>query len=206
MPSRTNLKITEQIRQRAAHVILFELKDPRMGFVTITRVKLGSDLTTCTIFWSVIGGPSERSKTAHALDHARLFVQRRVAEGLRTRTAPQLTFEYDESVEGSIRMGETLKKLRSERGESEPAPTVTSDAAADVEVADADAATDEDEAESGADAPEDEDPDARAGDDAEPGADDAESDADAAEDGDDGDDSDHADDAESDDESGPSRA
>jgi ribosome-binding factor A len=120
MPSRTNLRLSEQIKQRAAHVILHELSDPRMGIVTITRVKLAPDLSACTIFWSVIGGPSERSKTGHALDHARLFIQRRVAEGLRTRVAPQVAFEFDESVEGAIRMGGLLKQLREER--APPAP------------------------------------------------------------------------------------
>lgn len=117
MASRTHDRVEETIRQRAAHVILYELKDPRMGFVTITRVALSSDLSTCTIYWSVIGAAAQRSKTAHALDHARLYVQRRVAEGLHTRTAPIVAFEYDESVEGAIKMGGLLKQLRAERGE-----------------------------------------------------------------------------------------
>ena len=139
MPSRINLKLTEIIRQRAAHVILHELKDPRMGFVTVTRAKLAPDNSACVIFWSVIGRPSDRSKTMHALDSARPFIQRRVAEGLHTRTAPQLSFEYDESVEGAIKMGEMLKKLRDERGD--PVDAVASDAAqpapADASAADA---------------------------------------------------------------------
>lgn len=117
MSSRVNLRISEQIRQRAAHVILFELKDPRMGFVTITRVKLAPDFTSCVIFWSVFGSEGDRSKTRHALESSKLYVQRRVAEGLRTRTAPQLSFEYDESVEGAIKMGDLLHKLRDERGD-----------------------------------------------------------------------------------------
>lgn len=118
MPSRTNLKLAELIRFRASHVILFELKDPRMGFVTITKVDLAPDLETTTIFWSVIGDAGQRSKTAHALEHARLFVQRRVAEGVKTRKAPQLHFVYDESVEGSVKMGNLLKQLKSGRGET----------------------------------------------------------------------------------------
>ena len=142
MPSRTNLKLTELIRQRAAHVILHELKDPRMGFVTVTRAKLAPDLSTCVIFWSVIGRASDRSKTTHALDSARAYVQRRVAEGLHTRTAPQISFEYDESVEGAIKMGGLLKKLREERGEpsAEGATDVSDDAG---EPADGDEPSDE---------------------------------------------------------------
>jgi ribosome-binding factor A len=122
MPSRSNLRLTEVIRQRAAHVILFELRDPRMGFVTITKVKLAPDMSTCVIYWSVIGTDGDKSKTLHALEHARLFIQRRVAEGLRTRSAPVLSFEFDPSVEGAIKMGGLLKTLRDERGDAPPLP------------------------------------------------------------------------------------
>jgi len=135
MPSRSNLRLTEVIRKRAAHVILYELKDPRMGFVTITKVKLAPDLSTCTIFWSVIGNDGQRSKTRHALDHARLFIQHRVAEGLHTRTAPVIGFEYDASIEGAIRMGDLLKHLRDERGDPPPEPDA--EGAAPAAVADA---------------------------------------------------------------------
>lgn len=122
MPSRTNQRLTETIRHRAAHVILHELKDPRMGFVTITRVDLASDLTSCTIYWSVLGEASQRSKTAHALDSAKGFVQRRIGDGLRLRSTPVVAFQYDESVEGAIKMGALLKQLRVDRGEpAEPA-------------------------------------------------------------------------------------
>ena len=91
-----------------------------MGFVTITKAKLAPDLSTCVIYWSVIGTEGDKSKTLHALEHARLFIQRRVAEGLRTRSAPILAFEFDPSVEGSIKMGGLLKSLREERGEPSP--------------------------------------------------------------------------------------
>jgi len=117
MSSRTNLKLAATIQQRAAHVLIHELKDPRVGILTVTRVKLSPDLSSCVIYWSTLGGDGDRSKARHALDSARLYVQRRVAEGLRTRSAPQLSFVYDESVAGSIKMGGLLKQLRSDRGD-----------------------------------------------------------------------------------------
>jgi ribosome-binding factor A len=171
MPSRSNQRLTEVIRQRAAHVILFELRDPRMGFVTITKVKLAPDLSTCVIYWSVIGTEGDKSKTLHALEHARLFIQRRVAEGLRTRSAPILSFEFDPSVEGSIKMGGLLKSLREERGEPSPS---AAEADADEgeedgedddesEEAEEDEAADEDESD-GEDEGEDEDSDEDAAD------------------------------------------
>ena len=117
MSSRTNLKLAATIQQRAAHVLIHELKDPRVGILTVTRVKLSPDLSTCVIYWSTLGSDGDRSKARHALESARLYVQRRVAEGLRTRSAPQLSFVYDESVAGSIKMGGLLKQLRDDRGD-----------------------------------------------------------------------------------------
>ena len=179
MPSRSNQRLTEVIRQRAAHVILFELRDPRMGFVTITKVKLAPDLSTCVIYWSVIGTEGDKSKTQHALEHARLFVQRRVAEGLRTRSAPVLSFEFDPSVEGSIKMGGLLKSLREERGEPSPA-------AADAAPGDGEEdGEDEDESEDGE---EDEDEDEDVGEDEDEEAGEGEDEGeDSAEDGESGD-------------------
>lgn len=129
MPSRLNLKLAETIRKRAAHILLHELKDPRVGFVTVTRVELAADLVSCVIYWSILGTPGDRSKMAHALADARLFIQRRVAEGLKTRSAPLLTFEFDESVEGAIKMGGLLKQLRVERGDPEPDPAAAASVA-----------------------------------------------------------------------------
>lgn len=122
MTRRINLRLAETIRHRAAHVILHELKDPRVGFVTVTGVKLSPDRTHCVVYWSVFGTAGDRSKTRHALEDARPYVQRRIAEGLKTRTAPLLSFEFDASVEGAIRMGGLLKQLRDERGEPIDAP------------------------------------------------------------------------------------
>lgn len=172
MPSRTNLKLAEVIRQRAAHVILHELKDPRMGFVTITHVKLAPDLTSAKVYWSVLGGDSERSKTIHALEHARGFVQRRVAEGLRLRNAPELLFDYDEAVEGAIKMGGILKQLRTERGEdplagAAPGEEAAVDRADDADEASDDADPDDDESDE-AESDEAEDPDDEDADDEDP--------------------------------------
>lgn len=157
MASRTNLRLAEIIRQRAAHVICFELKDPRMGFVTITRAKLSADLASATVYWSVLGSDSQKSKTLHALEHARIYVQRRVAEGLRTRVAPELVFEYDESVEGTIRMGSLLKQLRHERGDDAAGEAPPADENAVEDAADVEDEDDSDDAEEAEDADESDD-------------------------------------------------
>ena len=114
------LRLGEVVRQRATKAILYELKDPRLGFLTITRVKLAKDLTQCVIFWSIVGTPGEKSKTAHALEDARGFVQSAVAKEMGTRVTPRLTFKHDPSLEKAQKVFEilaTLRKERKDRGE-----------------------------------------------------------------------------------------
>lgn len=118
-------RLTEVVKQRASQVILMELKDPRLGFLTVTRVKLAKDLTMATIFWSIIGSKGDRSKTAHALEDARGYIQSAVAKVMGTRVTPRITLKYDPSMERAQKVHETLAALRrerAERGEPEPPP------------------------------------------------------------------------------------
>ena len=108
-------KLTRLVQRRASEVILFELKDPRLGFVTVSRVKLSKDVRHAIVYWSIVGSEGDRSKTAHALEGARGFVQTQVARILSTRTTPLIQFVFDEGVEGSVRVGRILSDLRDER-------------------------------------------------------------------------------------------
>ncbi len=128
---RTIARIQSRIQERAAHALEFELKDPRVGFITITRVELSPDLLYGKIFYSVLGGRSERSKAQHMLDSAAGFIQRKVAGVLEMRKAPHLTWHFDESLIVAQRMDDSIKralerdKLIAEKGQappSEPAP------------------------------------------------------------------------------------
>jgi len=112
-------RLAERIRERVANVILFELQDPRITFPTVTRVKLSKDRAFCKVYYTVYGTEADRTKTRHALTDARGFIQREVARVLHTRVTPQLSFLYDESVEGGLRMQGLLKELKNERGEVE---------------------------------------------------------------------------------------
>jgi len=110
-------RLTEIVRQRASRAILYEMKDPRVGFITVTRVTLAKDLTNAVVFWSILGTDGDRSKTAHALEDAKGFVQSAVAGAMGTRQTPRLTFRYDPSFERAQKVHETLIRLRRERGE-----------------------------------------------------------------------------------------
>jgi len=88
-----------------------ELKDPRVGFVTVTGVETSADLRQATVFVSVLGTESKREKTLAGLAAAHGVLQARLARELRLKRTPQLTFEYDPTVERGVRMTQLIDEL-----------------------------------------------------------------------------------------------
>jgi len=88
-----------------------ELKDPRVGFVTVTGVETSADLRQATVFVSVLGTESKRKKTLAGLAAAHGVLQARLARELRLKRTPQLTFEYDPTVERGVRMTQLIDEL-----------------------------------------------------------------------------------------------
>lgn len=127
MNERRIARIQQQIKSRIATALIHELSDPRLGFVTITRVEVDRELHRCTVFWSVLGEATARRLTAAALEHATGLLRTEVAKVLRTRTVPRLQFRFDESVAGAQRMRELLSELTGSGKESRD-PTDADDA------------------------------------------------------------------------------
>ena len=92
------------------------LKDPRIGFVTVTGVRTTTDLAQATVYVSVLGTPQEQDRTLEGLQSAHGVLQARVARELGTRRTPVLAFEYDPAIERGVR----LTKLIDELAPSEP--------------------------------------------------------------------------------------
>lgn len=105
-------KVSEALRQEVSNIIHSELKDPRLGFITVTRVELTQDLRYAKIFFSVLGKEEEYRKTKEALDSALGFIRRLIAQRIRLRFVPELSFQEDRSVEYSIRIMEALNEIR----------------------------------------------------------------------------------------------
>lgn len=103
--------------QRASEVVSYELSDPRMAMVTVTRAELSGDLSYLTLYWSTLAEGGERSATQHALEQARGHVQREIARVFHTRRAPQLRWKFDEGIEGAMRVDKLLDQLAAERGD-----------------------------------------------------------------------------------------
>jgi ribosome-binding factor A len=109
--------MTERMRRVNAAVreVLSEavgdLKDPRIGFVTVTGVKTSADLRQAQVFVSVLGSVKKREQTLEGLDAAHGVLQARIARELRMKRTPQLTFQYDDSVERGVRMSHLIDEL-----------------------------------------------------------------------------------------------
>ena len=101
-------RVDEAMREVLSDVITSELKDPRVGFVTVTAVETSPDLRRARVFVSVLGNPGERRRTLQALEAAHGFMQRRVASELRLKNTPQLAFVYDDTPERGMRITQLL--------------------------------------------------------------------------------------------------
>lgn len=109
MPERMR-RVNESVRQVLSEA-LPDLKDPRIGFVTITGVQTTTDLRQATVYVSVYGGENVRRDTLAGLSAARGVLQARIARELKLRRTPQLTFEYDSTVEEGVRMTKLIDEL-----------------------------------------------------------------------------------------------
>ena len=103
-------RVNESVREVLSEALL-ELKDPRIGFVTVTGVDTSSDLRQARVFVSVLGSERAREESLAGLNAAHGLLQSRIARELRLKRTPQLTFEYDPSVERGIRMSQLIDEL-----------------------------------------------------------------------------------------------
>jgi len=105
-------RISAALRREIGNIIQHELKDPRLGFITVTRVELTQDLRYAKVFFSVLGREEEHEKTKEALDSALGFIRRLIAQRIRLRFAPEISFKEDRSIEYSIRIQEALDEVK----------------------------------------------------------------------------------------------
>lgn len=110
-------RVSEVVREVAAEAILFELKDPRIKNVTVTRAEVSGDLQHTKVFVSVMGTEKEQKLTMHGLQAAAGYVQTRLAKRLTSRYVPHVTFVLDEGVKKSIEIARLIREEQARRGE-----------------------------------------------------------------------------------------
>jgi ribosome-binding factor A len=105
-------RLAHQFQQEIAMILQREFKDPRLGFVTITRVILSKDVSHAKVLFSCLGDAQERQRSQKALDHSAGYIRGLIKKRFRLKVIPVLQFQYDESIEGSITLSETLEQLK----------------------------------------------------------------------------------------------
>ncbi|MFA5155860.1 MAG: 30S ribosome-binding factor RbfA [Candidatus Omnitrophota bacterium] len=115
-------RIVEALREEVSIIIHDDIKDPRLGFVTITKVELAPDKRFAKIFYSVLGNEDARNKTKEALDSSLGFVRKLVGERINLRFVPELMFDEDRSQEYSSRIEEILNEIKESEAKEKHGP------------------------------------------------------------------------------------
>ncbi len=116
-------RVGEEIRHELAALLLREVHDPGIGFVTLTRVKVSPDLQMARVYYTQLGDDKARRETVRALERATPFLRRHIGARMRLRRVPEIRFEFDESVGHQDRIEKILIDLeeeRKQRGNEEP--------------------------------------------------------------------------------------
>src|SRR5690625_627185 len=110
---RTN-RVAEQMKKEIGEILNQKIKDPRVGFVTVTDVDLTNDLQQATIYVSVFGDENEKEDTLVGLSKASGFIRSELGKRIRLRKIPEITFQFDEAHEYVNRIDSILRKLNKE--------------------------------------------------------------------------------------------
>jgi ribosome-binding factor A len=111
-------RINEALREVLSEGI-GQLKDPRIGFVTITGVRASTDLRQATVFVSVLGSEKKRVATLAGLESSRAPLQARVNRELHLKRTPQLRFEYDQTIEEGVRLSKLIDELSPDESDAD---------------------------------------------------------------------------------------
>ena len=112
MPGKIRInRISDQIKQELARIIDQKVKDPRKGFITVTRVRMSSDLKLASVYFSVLGVNEKPTESLEVLNRAKAFLRLQLGERLNLRYLPELRFFYDDTLEYSDHITRLLKKI-----------------------------------------------------------------------------------------------
>ena len=108
-------RIASEMRDVLSVVISEELKDPRIGFITVTRVEVTPDIRNAKVNFSLLGGKEEKEIAVEGLNSASGFIRKILGERMRFKFVPELLFRLDESAEYSIHLNEIFEKIHKEK-------------------------------------------------------------------------------------------
>jgi ribosome-binding factor A len=111
-------KVADLIQREISQMLRRTIKDPRIGFVTITRVEVSEDCRSAKVYFSVVGTLKERERSMKGLDSAKGYVRRELGRRIRMRYTPEIMFRFDPSIEYAIHIGEVIQQLKQDTGEN----------------------------------------------------------------------------------------
>ncbi|HJZ90012.1 MAG TPA: 30S ribosome-binding factor RbfA [Gemmataceae bacterium] len=120
-------RVAEAVREAASEAILYELRDPRIKFTTVTRAEVSADLQHAKVYVSVMGSERDRNLTLHGLRSAAGFIQSKLGDRMRTRYVPVLEFVIDEGIKNSLEVTRLLNEEKARNHEREDRGQKTDD-------------------------------------------------------------------------------
>jgi ribosome-binding factor A len=108
-------RVAQMVQQLLGEIFARGMRDPRIGFVTITGVKMSPDLREARVYWTVHGDTEQRKQTAKGLDNARGFLRRAMGGELTLRVVPELQFTYDEAIDRGERIEQLIRQVHDEQ-------------------------------------------------------------------------------------------
>jgi ribosome-binding factor A len=124
MASHRKERLEELIRQVIGDTLLSNIKDPRIGFTTVTRVDLSRDYSAAHVYISVLGTETEKRLSMAGLESAKHYIQRIVGKEIQLRVIPKISFVLDESIEKGVRMVGLIDELNKGTDEKKPGEPV----------------------------------------------------------------------------------
>ncbi|MCR8656298.1 30S ribosome-binding factor RbfA [Paenibacillus endoradicis] len=110
-------RVSEQIKKEISQLIQSELKDPRIGFITVTGVETTNDLSQAKVYLSVLGNDEQKAETLKALSKATGYLRSELGKRIKFRHTPELFFKFDSSIEYGSRIENLLTEINQDSGE-----------------------------------------------------------------------------------------
>lgn len=114
-------RLRELLKKETSEILQRQMKDPRIGFVSVTDVELSADLRHAKIFVSILGDAVAKTRTMEGLESAQGFIRTELARRIRLRRIPEVLFKIDESIERGARVNRLLRQVQDAKGRQDPA-------------------------------------------------------------------------------------
>lgn len=115
MEGKRSEKVADLIQREVSEMLLRSVKDPRIGWVTITKVKVTEDCRLAKIYFSVTGSPEERERSTEGLESAKGYIRKELGKRIRMRYTPEIKFQFDPNIEYAIHLEEVFQGLQREK-------------------------------------------------------------------------------------------